>query len=98
MYVIGTSQTDFIKIKSNTIMGYCNIWFEIEHVTYGCSMPKASVFTDYERAIKVVEEIKNRKDEIRFENDSIIGEILDREKDFDVDRLNVYRLVPQVCE
>lgn len=98
MYVIGVNETDFIKIKTNTIMGYCNIRFEIEHVTYGCSMPKASIFTDYERAIKIVEEIKNRKDEIWFEAYNILDEILDKGKDFDVEKLKVYRLIPQVCE
>lgn len=98
MYVIGVNETDFIKIKTNTIMGYCNIRFEIEHVTYGCSMPKASIFTDYERAVKILNEIQERKSEITFQNKSIIGEILDRGKEFDVDKLKVYRLIPKLCE
>lgn len=53
---------------------------------------------DYKTVIKIIKEIKDRKDEILFENDSIIGEILDRGKEFDVDKLKVYKLLPKLCE
>ena len=54
---------------------------------------------DEERLNKIVEEIKTRKDEIKFDNDNIIGQILDKEhgKEFDVDKLKVYELIPTEC-
>ena len=48
---------------------------------------------------KIVDEIKARKGEIKFENGNIIGQILDKEhgKEFDVDKLKVYELIPTEC-
>ena len=101
MYVIGTNEYDFVNIKSRTMMAgeSCKVWNEVERVTYECNLTKATIFPDYELAIKIVEEIKSRKDEIKFENDNIIGQILDKEhgKEFDVDKLKVYELIPTEC-
>ena len=77
----------------------CKTWNEVEKVTYEYNLTKATIFPDYEIAAKIVEEIKTRKNEIVFENDNIIGQILDKEhgKEFDVDGLKVYELVPTEC-
>ena len=79
---------------------FCKIWNEIEKVIYECNLCKATIFPDYENAAKIVEEIKKRKTEIQFENDSIIGQILDeeKEKEFDVDVLKIYELIPTECK
>lgn len=102
MYVIGVNEWDFVNIKSRTMMTWesCKTWNEIEKVTYECNLTKATIFSDYELATKIVEEIKARKDEIEFENDNIIGQILDEEHGevFDVDKLKVYELVPAECK
>ena len=101
MYVIGVNEWDFVNIKSRTMMTWesCKVWNEVERVTYECNLTKATIFPDYELATKIVEEIKTRKDEIKFENDNIIGQILDKEhgKEFDVDKLKVYELIPTEC-
>ena len=101
MYVIGVNEWDFVNIKSRIMMTWesCKVWNEVERVAYECNLTKATIFPDYELAIKIVEEIKIRKDEIKFENDNIIGQILDKEhgKEFDVDKLKVYELIPTEC-
>lgn len=101
MYVIGLNEWDFIKVELKTMMIWetCKICNEVKKVTYECNLTKATIFPDYELATKIVEAIKTRKDEIQFENDNIIGQILDKEhgKEFDVDKLKVYELVPTEC-
>lgn len=101
MYVIGVNEWDFVNIKSRTMMTWQSYktWNEVEKVTYECNLTKATILPDYELAVKIVEEIKTRKDEIEFENDSIIGQILDKEhgNEFNVDALKVYELVPTEC-
>ena len=101
MYVIGVNQWDFVNIKARTMMTWesCNVWNEVERVTYECNLTKATIFSDYELATKIVEEIKTRKDEIKFENDNIIGQILDKEhgKEFDGYKLKGYELIPTEC-
>ena len=101
MYVIGVNEFDFVNIESRTMMTWESrkVWNEVEMVTYECDLTKATIFPDYELAVKIVEEIKTRKDEIKFENDNIIWQILDKEngKEFDVDKLKVYELIPTEC-
>ena len=101
MYVIGVNEWDFVSIKSRAMMTCesCKVLNEVEIVTYECNLYKATIFPDYELATKIVDEIKARKDEIIFENDNIIGQILDKEhgKEFDVDKLKVYELIPTEC-
>ena len=101
MYVIGVNEWDFVSIKSRTIMTResCKVCNEVERIAYGCDLTKATIIPDYELATKIVDEIKARKDEIKFENGNIIGQILDKEhgKEFDVDKLKVYELIPTEC-
>lgn len=98
MYVIGVSEFNFIDVTSKILTNYCKIWKEIEKVEYECDLKEATFFPDYESAVKILNEIQERKSEILFQNQSIIGEILDRGKEFDVGKLKVYRLIPQLCE
>ena len=98
MYVIGVSEFDFIDVTSKILTNYCQIWQKIEKVEYECDLKKATFFPDYESAVKILNEIQERKSEILFQNQSIIGEILDRGKEFDVGKLKVYKLIPQLCE
>ena len=102
MYVIGVNECDFVNIRSRTMIkqGTCKVWSEVERVIYGCSLSRAKIFPNYDTAAEIVNEIKSRKDEIKFENDSIIGQILDKEheREFDVDALKVYELVPTECK
>ena len=101
MYVIGVNEWDFVSIKSRSMITWesCKVWNEVERVAYGCDLTKATIIPDYELATKIVDEIKARKDEIKFENGNIIGNILDKEhgKEFDVDKLKVYELIPTEC-
>lgn len=102
MYAIGVNGWDFVNIKSRTMMAWesCKTWNEVEKVIYECNLSEATIFPDYEIADKIVEEIKKRKNEILFENNNIIGQIFDKEKgkEFDVDALKVYELVPTECK
>ena len=102
MYVIGINEWNFVNIKSRTMMTWesCKVWNEVKKVTYECDLDKATIFPDYELAAKILEEIKTRKDEIILENESIIGQILDRKnnKVFDVGELKVYELIPMECK
>ena len=101
MYVIGVNEWSFVNIRSRTMMtqGTCKVLSEVERVIYGCSLSRAKIFPNYNTAAEIVKEIKSRKDEIKFENGNIIGQILDKEhgKEFDVDKLKVYELIPTEC-
>lgn len=102
MYVIGINEWDFLNIETRTLtrLESYNIWCEVKKVTYKCNLSKATIFPDYESTVKTVEEIKKRKSEIEFKNDSIIGQIIDEEKgkEFDVEALKIYELIPTECK
>ena len=102
MYVIGVKESGFLNIESNRMMTWesCTIWNEVKKIIYGYDLSEATLFPDYESATKIVEEIKMRKNEILFENASIIGQILDEQKgnEFDVNELKVYELIPMECK
>ena len=98
MYVIGINDFEFLNIESKTMMtpGFrSNYWNEIEKITYDCSLSKATFYSDYDTAFKILEEIKNRRKEIHFRTDNIIGRLINEEKGnkFDVDALKIYELV-----
>lgn len=98
MYVIGTSECEFINVELKMMMDCTKFWDEIEMVVYECILSAATIFPDYASAVKILNEINERKSEIRFQNQSIIGDVLDRGKEFDVGKLKVYRLIPKLCE
>ena len=99
---IGVNEWNFVNIRSRTMMtqGTCKVWSEVERVIYGRSLSRAKIFPNYNTAAEIVKEIKSRKDEIKFDNNSIIGQILNKEheREFDVDALKVYELVPTECK
>lgn len=101
MYVIGVNEWDFINVKKRVMTTYesCKFWEEIERVMYECNLSNATIFSDYKLATKTIEEIKVRKGDIVFENNDILGKILDeeQEKEFNVDSLKVYELIPTEC-
>ena len=102
MYVIGMNECDFVNIQLRTMMTWepCKIWNEVERVIYECALSEATIFSDYEMATKIVEEIKRRKNEILFKNNNVIGQILDKDsgKEIDVDELKIYELIPTECK
>jgi hypothetical protein len=75
-------------------------WNEIKRVIYACDLNEASLFRDYETVTKIKEEIIKRKDEIIFENNNIIGALLDEQdgKRFDCFSLKIYELIPTEME
>ena len=103
MYVIGVNEYEFLNIESKTMMTpgiISDYWNEIEKITYDCNLSKATIYSDYDTAAKILEEIKNKKDENYFRTNNIIGRIINEEKGnkFDVDALKIYELVPTECK
>ena len=50
MYVIGTSEIDFISMRTIPIMDCFRIYDEINKIIYECNLNKATTFPDYETA------------------------------------------------
>lgn len=100
MYVIGVSEYDFINIITKIMINQNFSKYKklVEKVEYEYNLNEATFFSDYKSAVEILNEIHERKSEITFQNKNIIGEILDRGKEFDVGKLKVYRLIPQLCE
>ena len=102
-YVIGANVCDFIQIKHRTMWdGGENIWNEINKVSHNCLIEEATIINSHDEAKKIVNEIKNRINEIEFDNISIIGQLIDEDRGFDkVDyakELRIFRLVPTLVE
>ena len=102
-YVIGITDFDFIQIKSYTMWdGNGKLWDEIHKVSYDCMIEDATIINSYDEAKEIVDEIQNRISEIEFSNISIIGQLLDEEREFNkVDyakELKIFRLVPMLVE
>lgn len=98
MYVIGLNEWNFLKIKLRTMMPWeaCKTWNEIVKVYYECDLNTASVLPNYEDAENLLEKIKNIKNENIFENNNIIGQIVDEKNGnrIKVDELKIYELIP----
>lgn len=90
MYVIGTSESDLIRIISDLFVSCDMSYSEISKVVYNTK--KYTMFSNLEEATEVLNEIKERKEEIEFENGSVVGAVLDKDKVFDVNNLKVYEL------
>lgn len=102
-YVIGISICDFIQIRSRTIWdGSGKLWDEIWKVSHDCLFEDATIINSYERAKEIVAEIQNRINEIEFSNISILGELIDEEREFNkvdyANELKIFRLVPTLVE
>ena len=99
MYVLGKSDYDFIKItRNNTLYDGHNLWNEVRSLEYGAPLYQATITPNYEDAQKLLEEIQNNVEKIKFANDNIIGEIIDKENSFDkvayAKELKIYELIP----
>lgn len=92
MYVIGINEYDFLRIIMESD--------KVEKVRYECYLGNATIFPAYEIAVEILKEIKERKNEILFMNDNPICQILDKKKgkEFNVDELKIYNLVPTECK
>lgn len=86
MYVIGKSKGDYIRLVNSK-------GFEYSH-----SINFASIFTSLEKAELMIGYIKENIDSLYFANATILGNIIDKEKNFDkvtyVNALKIYELVP----
>lgn len=99
MYVIGTNEFSFIRITDKaTLYDGRKIWGEIKALEYEASLHQATILPNYEDAEKLLSEIQNSVDKIKFANNNIIGEILDKQNDFDKiaysKELGIYELMP----
>lgn len=97
-YVIGTNELDFIKITNNLLYDGRKMWNEIKSVEYEISLDEATIIENYDEAKRVLEDIQNNTENIKFFNHDIIGEILDKEHSFDKISysrgLKIYELMP----
>ena len=86
MYVIGRSKGDYIRLVNS------------EGIEYSHSINLASIFASLEKAEVMIEYIKQNIDSVYFANATILGNIIDKEKNFDkatyVNELKIYELVP----
>ena len=99
MYVIGINDFYFIKIThKNTLYNGRKLWCEIANLEYNAPLDKATIINDYDKAEELLKEIQDNVENIKFSNNSVIGEILDREHSFDKvaysKELKIYELVP----
>lgn len=102
-YVIGKSKCNFIQIKLRSMLDYMyNIYDEIDKVVYDCNLEEATIINDYDEAKEILDEIQSRIAEIDFDNISIIGQIIDNEKEFNkveyAKKLKIFKLVPTLVE
>lgn len=103
MYVIGTTEWSFLNVELKHFMiqdPHCEIYSEVKKVLYKCNLKEATIYSAYEDAAKIIEEIKKRKNEIIFEDIDVIRQILDEKdgEEFDADKLKIYELIPTaVC-
>lgn len=97
-YVIGANELDFIKITNNLLYDGRRMWNEVKSVEYEIPLDEATIIKNYDEAKRVIEDIQNNTENIKFFNHSIIGEILDREHSFDKvsysKELKIYELMP----
>ncbi len=90
MYVIGRSKGDYIRLVNS------------KGIEYSHSINLASIFTSLEKAEFMIGYIKGNIDSLYFANATILGNIIDKEKNFDkaayVNELKIYELVPREVE
>lgn len=86
MYVIGRSKRDYLKLVNG------------KEIEYSHNINQASVLKSFEKAELMIDYIKKNIDSIYFANATVLGNIIDKEKDFDkvayVNELKIYELVP----
>lgn len=86
MYVIGRSKRDYLKLVNG------------KEIEYSHNINQASVLKSFKKAELMIDYIKENIDSIYFANATVLGNIIDKEKDFDkvayVNELKIYELVP----
>lgn len=103
MYVIGKTNRNLIRIKFRSMLDdMYNIYDEIYHVVYDCSLEEATIVNDYDEAKQLLDEIQSRVGEINFSNISIVGQVIDEREGFNkVDyakELKIFKLVPTLVK
>ena len=96
LYVIGLSQFEFVTIKSNSLVSVSDTGrMEVQPMIIGveCHVPnnKATFFNNISDAVGVMENIRKKGDEIKFE--SFIGESVPT-----IDDLHIYQLSAEVVD
>lgn len=98
MYVIGLDKWNFLKIELRTMMSWKTgkTWNEITKVYYECDLNTATVLPNYEDAENLLEKINNIKNKNIFENNNIIGQIIDKKNGnrIKINDLKIYELIP----
>jgi len=94
-YVIGKSHLEYIDvvISTMTTQRFDRFWSEITKVYHNCPPGQCTIFSSYDEAKAVLEEIKNRKSDIAFQNMSVLEAVMFG-NDLDVDALKIYALQP----
>ena len=96
IYVIGVNPFDFVKIKSNSLVSMSDSGrMEIQPMIIGveCHIPNntATFFNNLSDALGVLENIKKKGDEVKFE--SFIGDPVPTIND-----LHIYQLLAEVVD
>ena len=101
MYVIGKSDSEFIKIvRRDALFDGINMWYEIKRVAYNTPLSEATIISNREDAISILKEIQHRARFITFSDNSINDGIFGKPDDFDnvsySQELVLFELVPLV--
>lgn len=96
MYVIGLTEYNFVKIKIEQRYSLERIEPVVMAVLYDMNLEEATLFYDYNKADGILNQIRERKDEISFSNCSVCGQILDKHNGYklNVNDLKIFELVP----
>ena len=97
MYVIGVSDWNFIKIVNRPlIMTELKVELVITSLKYEADLNDATIIRDLDEAKDILKEIQGNVKNIEFKNNSVLGEIYDKENKFDkeeyVKKLKIYEL------
>lgn len=101
MYVIGKNEYEFIEITYQpTMYDGKNYWKEIHCLEYDAPLNQATIIINYEDAEEILKEIQDNAENIKFTNNNIIDDILDKKHSFDKisysKELKIYKLSPVV--
>lgn len=103
MYVIGIDDCRLIKvIRFDTLYDGKNIWQDPRSVEYDALLDEATIFNDHEQAKRILDCIKSNAEHITFNNNNIVGNILDKDGGFDklsyAKELKLFELVPVLTD
>lgn len=106
LYVIGVNEYDFIKVGGIMVPSnskeYIGLNDYITNVYYEVSVEQASKYFSWQDAENHLIQIKQNIENIQFNNDNVIGNVIDKENGFDkfsyANSLKIYNLVPKLVE